>query len=51
MEKTIIIGKEAKELDEKNIAERMKLERNSVKKIFAALFIYILFMVIFYFYL
>ncbi len=50
MEKTII-GKEAKELDKKNITERMRLDRNSGKKIIAAIMIYILSMILFYFYL
>jgi len=43
------IGKEAQELDEKTIIERMKIQGRSVKKIVAALWFYILIMIIFYF--
>ena len=42
------IGKEARELDEKPIIERMKIEKHSIKKIGIALFCYSLIMVLFY---
>lgn len=41
------IGNEAKQLDEKSIKERMKIEGRSVKKIFMALLIYVFFLTIF----
>ncbi|MFX0040226.1 MAG: hypothetical protein ACFFAB_12875 [Candidatus Heimdallarchaeota archaeon] len=43
------VGKEAQELDEKPIKERMKIERRSVKRIGYALIIYSISMIIFYF--
>jgi len=43
------IGKEAQELDEKTIIERMKIQWCSIRKIVAALWFYILIMIIFYF--
>lgn len=45
------IGKEARELDEKSISERLKVERSSKKKIGIALFCYSLIMLFFYFFL
>lgn len=42
------IGKEARELDEKPIIDRMKVEKNSIKKIGIALFCYSLIMILFY---
>ena len=38
-----------RELDSKNIKERRKLEKKTMKKIFAAIFMYFIIMVIFYF--
>jgi len=43
------IGKEARELDEKSISERMKIERRSIKRLAGALVIYFLTMASFYF--
>lgn len=43
------IGKEAKELDEKTIFERMKIERRSIKRLAGAVVIYFITMVSFYF--
>ncbi|MFX0024683.1 MAG: hypothetical protein ACFE9S_20415 [Candidatus Hermodarchaeota archaeon] len=43
------IGKEAQELDEKPIKERMKIERNSIKRVGYALILYFITMVLFYF--
>ncbi|MFX0072085.1 MAG: hypothetical protein ACFFAO_13435 [Candidatus Hermodarchaeota archaeon] len=51
MSKTLDIGKEAKQLDEKNIYHRMKINPQSIKKILIAIFIYFLFMYIFYIFL
>jgi hypothetical protein len=45
------IGKEARELDEKPISERLKVERSSKRKIGIAVFCYSLIMVFFYFFL
>lgn len=45
------IGREAKELNEKPIYERMKLEKASIKKIVGALIIYFIMMYIFYLFL
>jgi len=43
------IGKEARELDEKSILERMKIEKHSIKKIVIALLFYFSTMILFYF--
>ncbi|MFX1555043.1 MAG: hypothetical protein ACFFBV_14045 [Promethearchaeota archaeon] len=43
------IGKEARELDEKPITERLRIERRSIKKISVALLFYCIVMVVFYF--
>ena len=43
------IGKEARELNEKTIFERMKIERRSIKRLGGAFVIYFLTMVSFYF--
>lgn len=43
------VGKEARELDEKPIKERMKIEKRSIKRIGYALIIYSLTMILFYF--
>ena len=43
------IGKEARELDEKPILERAKIEKRSIKKISLALVCYFLTMILFYF--
>jgi hypothetical protein len=45
------IGKEAKELDQKSIVERIKIEKRSIKKIIGALFIYSIIMILFSFFL
>ncbi|MFX1304456.1 MAG: hypothetical protein ACFE9X_13960 [Promethearchaeota archaeon] len=45
------IGKEARELDEKPILERLKVEKSSKKKIGIALLCYFLVMIFFYFFL
>lgn len=45
------IGKEAKELDEKPIFEKMKIEKRSIKKVAGALLFYFLTMILFYFFL
>ncbi len=45
------IGKEARELDEKKIMERIRLEKRSIKKVIFALMIYFLTMYIFYIFL
>jgi len=43
------IGKEAKELDEKTIFERMKIESRSIKRVAGAFAIYFVMMISFYF--
>ncbi|MFX0020002.1 MAG: hypothetical protein ACFFAK_04905 [Promethearchaeota archaeon] len=43
------IGKEARELDEKPISERLRIGRRSIKKISVALLFYSIIMVLFYF--
>ncbi len=43
------IGKEARELDEKPISERLRVERRSIIKIAVALLFYCIIMVLFYF--
>lgn len=43
------IGKEAQELDEKPILERMKIKKHSIKKIVIALLFYSLTIILFYF--
>ncbi|MFW9947359.1 MAG: hypothetical protein ACFFBZ_07905 [Promethearchaeota archaeon] len=43
------IGKEARELDEMPISERLRVERRSIKKITVALLFYCIIMVLFYF--
>ena len=43
------IGKEARDLDEKTISERMKIERRSIKRLAGAVVIYFLTMMSFYF--
>jgi len=43
------IGKEARELDEKTIIERMKIESRSIKRLAGAVSIYFLTMIAFYF--
>ena len=43
------IGKEARDLDEKTISERMKIERRSIKRLGGAFVIYFLTMISFYF--
>lgn len=43
------IGKEAQELDMKNISERMKISKSSLKKIFGAILVYLMFMTLFFF--
>jgi len=45
------IGKEAKELDQKSILERIKIEKSSIKKIIGVLLIYCFTMTLFYFFL
>jgi hypothetical protein len=45
------IGKEARELDEKPIKERLRVERSSIIKLTVALLFYVVIMVFFYFYL
>jgi len=51
MAKSWEIGKEARELDEKPISERLKLEKNSKKKIGIAFIFYSITMVLLYFFL
>jgi hypothetical protein len=43
------IGKEARELDEKPIKERMRVEKNSIMKLSVAFVFYFVVMVLFYF--
>lgn len=43
------IGKEAQELDEQSISERMKLNKTSLKKIFGAMLVYMAIMTLFFF--
>ncbi|MFX0032091.1 MAG: hypothetical protein ACFE8E_06650 [Candidatus Hodarchaeota archaeon] len=43
------IGKEAQELDEKTIFERMKINKKSIKKLFGAVIVYIAIMTLFFF--
>ena len=43
------IGKEARDLDEKTISERMKIEKRSIKRLAGAVVIYFLTMISFYF--
>ena len=43
------IGKEARELDEKPIIERMRVEKRSIMKVSVALVFYCVLMVLFYF--
>ncbi|NVM44383.1 MAG: hypothetical protein HWN79_05655 [Candidatus Lokiarchaeota archaeon] len=45
------IGQKARELDEKSISERVKIERHSIKRVAGALFIYFLIILSFYFFL
>jgi hypothetical protein len=45
------VGKEAQELDDKPIIERIKVEGRSIKRIGYALIIYSLTMILFYFFL
>jgi len=45
------IGKEAKELDQKSISERIKIEKRSIKRIVGALLIYCFTITLFYFFL
>ncbi len=45
------IGREARELDDKNIIDRIRLEKHSIKRIIFALMIYFLTMYIFYLFL
>jgi hypothetical protein len=45
------IGKEAQELDDRSISERMKLNKTSIKKIFGAIIVYITIMTLFFFFL
>jgi len=45
------IGKEAKELDELTIFERMKISKTAIKKIFGAIIVYITIMTLFFFFL
>ncbi len=45
------IGKEARELDEKPILERLKVEKRSIKKIIIALLFFSLTITLFYFFL
>ncbi len=49
MSKSWEIGKEARELDEKPISERLRVERQSIKKIVVALLFYCIIMMLFYF--
>ncbi len=51
MSKSWEIGKEARELDEKPISERLKIEKSSKKKIGVAFIFYSIIMVILYFFL
>lgn len=48
MSKSWEIGKEASELDEKPISERIKIKKRSLKRIVLALMFYFLMMIIFY---
>ena len=43
------IGKEARDLDEKTISERMKINKRSIKRLAGAVVIYFLTMISFYF--
>ena len=43
------IGEEARELDNKTIIERMKIQKSSLRKILIAIWFYFLIMIIFYF--
>lgn len=45
------IGKEAKEIDEKPIAERIRVPKRTIKRMFGALCIYFITMALFYFFL
>ncbi|MFX1312725.1 MAG: hypothetical protein ACFFHD_08950 [Promethearchaeota archaeon] len=45
------IGKEAKELDQKSISERVKIEKRSIKRIIVALCVYGITITLFYFFL
>ena len=51
MSTNLEIGREARELDEKPILERIKIEKHSIKKIVIALCCYSLVMILFYFFL
>ncbi|MFX1498452.1 MAG: hypothetical protein ACFFBH_13075 [Promethearchaeota archaeon] len=44
-----MIGKEAQELDEQSITERMKINKASLKKIFGAMLVYLVIMTLFFF--
>jgi hypothetical protein len=48
MTKNWNVGKEAQELDDKPIIERLKIEGRSIKRIGYALIIYFLTMILFY---
>ena len=45
------IGKEAQELDNKSLSERMKIGRRSIKKLIGALVIYSVTILLFYFFI
>ena len=51
MFKDLDIGREAKELDEKDIMERIRVEKRSIKRMIGAIIIYTLTMFLFYFFL
>ncbi|MFX1233214.1 MAG: hypothetical protein ACFFBY_01540 [Promethearchaeota archaeon] len=43
------IGKEAQELDEKSISERIRINKTSFRKIFGAIIVYVAIMTLFFF--
>jgi len=50
-QRLINIGKKARDLDQKSIKERMKIDKRAAIRIIVALIVYILIMTLFYFFI
>lgn len=50
-QRLVNIGKKARDLDQKSIKERMKIDKSAAIRIIIALIVYILIMTLFYFFL
>lgn len=50
-QRSVNIGKKARDLDQKSIKERMKIDKRAAIRIIIALIVYILIMTLFYFFL